>query len=431
MYVKASGRKGVIAMPKETLGLKCGAVSLVEPSREEWNAAVNQAAADWKSVLGSSVVEVEEVGSSAVQNPRVAVHSKPVVDVVVAVTSLDAVNEVIPELEAKGYAHHSKRDTEQQRIFLKKDPNGFCTHHIYVVQYHSEAWNSLRNFRDYLNVNTDKLRKYNALKQELAEKYPNDRHAYNRGKAKFVQNVASEANDYFVLGKTVTVTVTDPIGPGCPINYGYQKALMEETGQKQVVYILGVDEPVEEFTGTVIAVVKHDNAADKLVVAPKGVVLYEPEIAHILSFKEGSSNASYRCGHEKSCGAVLFLEEDGIRKYLLIKNRSFHAGFPKGHVEYGESELDTVRREILEETGLTVELIEGFRRAYDYKVKFFINKTAVYLLARFHDPNIIPQDGGVLDYWIVPLEQALDFLEFEQDRKILRDADAFLGGLQS
>ncbi len=429
MYAKKQAeKKEVIIMPKETLGLKCGAVSLVEPSREDWEAAVDQAAADWKSVLGTSVVEVEEVGSSGVQNPRVSVHSKPIVDVMVAVTSLDEVTDAIPELEAKGYAHHGKRDTEQQQFFLKKDQNGFCTHHIYVVRYGSEARNSLRNFRDYLTVNTDKLRKYDALKQELAEKYSNDRHGYNRGKAKFVQNIVSEANDYFVLGKTVTVTVTDPIGPGCPVNYGYQKELMEATGQKQVVYVLGVDQPVEEFTGVVIAVVKHDNAADKLVVAPEGVILYEPEIAQILSFKEGSSNASYRCSYEKSCGAVLFLEEEGIRKYLLIKNRSFHAGFPKGHVEYGESELDTVHREILEETGLTVQLVEGFRRAYDYKVKFFINKTAVYLLARFHDTNIIPQEGEVLDYWIVPLDEALGLLEFEQDRKILRDADAFLAG---
>ena len=97
-----------------------------------------------------------------------------------------------------------------------------------MVRYGSEARNSLRNFRDYLTVNTDKLRKYDALKQELAEKYSNDRHGYNRGKAKFVQNIVSEANDYFVLGKTVTVTVTDPIGPGCPVNYGYQKELMRQ-----------------------------------------------------------------------------------------------------------------------------------------------------------------------------------------------------------
>ena len=202
-------------MPKETLGLKCGAVSLVEPSREDWEAAVDQAAADWKSVLGTSVVEVEEVGSSGVQNPRVSVHSKPIVDVMVAVTSLDEVTDVIPELEAKGYAHHGKRDTEQQQFFLKKIKMVSVPITFMWLRYGSEARNSLRNFRDYLTVNTDKLRKYDALKQELAEKYSNDRHGYNRGKAKFVQNIVSEANDYFVLGKTVTVTVTDPIGPGC------------------------------------------------------------------------------------------------------------------------------------------------------------------------------------------------------------------------
>ena len=37
-----------------------------------------------------------------------------------------------------------------------------------------------------------------------------------------------------------------------------------------------------------------------------------------------------------------------------------------------------------------------------------------------------PQEGEVLDYWIVPLEEALEHLGFEQDRNILRDADAYL-----
>lgn len=415
-------------MEKGTFGLKGGTVVLVDPSsdRPAWKAAWELAGKDWEEVLGANLTAMEPIGSGAVENNQFQAKGKPIADMVAGVTKLGDVLACAGALEEKGYLHLQKHDTDQQLFFIRKDEDGFSTHHIYVVRAYGEAWNTLCRFRDYLAVNTDKLRKYDALKQELAEKYPNDLHAYNRGKAKFVQNVASEANDYFMLGQTVTVTVTNPVGPGYPVNYGYQKALFEKAGQKQMAYIMGVSEPVEEFTGVVVAVVKHENAANKLVVAPEGTVFYEPEIAHTLSFKEGSSNASYRCAWEKSCGAVLFLEEDGERKYLLIKNRSFHAGFPKGHIEYRETELDTVRREILEETGLTVDVVDGFRRAYEYKVKFFIQKTAVYLLAQFHDKNIIPQEGEVLDYWIVPLNEALALLEFDQDRKILQDADAYL-----
>ncbi len=415
-------------MQKETFGLKGGAVALVDPAawEKEWKAAWEKAAGDWKKVLGDNLSAMERIGSAAVENRQFQAKSKPIADVAVAVRDFRGVLDCAKELSKLGYLHLEKHDTDQQLFFIHKDLNGACTHHIYVVREHGDLFHTLCNFRDYLDVNTDKLRKYDSLKQELAEKYPNDLHAYNRGKAKFVQNVASEANDYFTLGQTITVTVTNPIGPGYPVNYGYHQALFEKAGQKQMVYVLGVSEPVGEFTGVVIAVVKHENTANKLVVAPKGTIYYEPEIAQTLSFKEGSSNASYRCAYEKSCGAVLFIEDEGERKYLLIKNRSFHAGFPKGHIEYRESELDTVRREILEETGLTVDIVDGFRRAYEYKVKFFIQKTAVYLLAQFHDKNIVPQEGEVLDYWIVPLQKALALLEFDQDRKILQDAEDYL-----
>ena len=76
-----------------------------------------------------------------------------------------------------------------------------------------------------------------------------------------------------------------------------------------------------------------------------------------------------------------------------------------------------------------MDVVEGFRREYDYKVRFFINKTAVYFLASFGDQTIVPQEGEVLDYWIVPLEEAREHLGFEQDRNILRDADDYLNRL--
>ena len=83
-----------------------------------------------------------------------------------------------------------------------------------------------------------------------------------------------------------------------------------------MVYVLGVDQPVEEFTGVVIAVVKHDNAADKLVVAPEGVIYMSRKLLKFSALKKAVPMSSDRCSYEKSCGAVLFLEEEGIRRYF-------------------------------------------------------------------------------------------------------------------
>ena len=64
-----------------------------------------------------------------------------------------------------------------------------------------------------------------------------------------------------VIGRIVTVTVDRPLG-SChpkhkdiyyPINYGYVEGVMAPDGEEQDAYILGLDEPVEEFIGKIIA----------------------------------------------------------------------------------------------------------------------------------------------------------------------------------
>lgn len=63
--------------------------------------------------------------------------------------------------------------------------------------------------------------------------------------------------------------------------------------------------------------------------------------------------------HEKSCGAVLFTTEKGIKKFLLVESNYF--GFPKGHVEENETEQETALREIKEETGVDATINPGFQ----------------------------------------------------------------------
>lgn len=75
-----------------------------------------------------------------------------------------------------------------------------------------------------------------------------------------------------MIGKIVTVTVDRAMGtyhpkhPDIyyPTNYGYIKGIMAPDGEEQDAYILGVDEPVEEFTGRVIAIIhRKDDVEDR------------------------------------------------------------------------------------------------------------------------------------------------------------------------
>ena len=98
-----------------------------------------------------------------------------------------------------------------------------------------------------------------------------------------------------MIGKTVTVTVDRPLG-SChpnhpdlyyPINYGYIEGIMAPDGEEQDAYILGMDVPVETFTGTVIAVIhRNDDVEDKWVVAPEGMTYSKEEIEATVHFQE-------------------------------------------------------------------------------------------------------------------------------------------------
>ena len=126
---------------------------------------------------------------------------------------------------------------------------------------------------------------------------------------------------------------------------------------------------------------------------------------------------------ERSCGAVVWRKRGGRRHYLIIQNRSGHNGFPKGHMEYGESEAQTAIREIKEETSLNVTLDTTFKAEYRYLVDGYIHKSALYFLASYTDGDFKPQKGEVYGIWLLPYEEALNQLDYEQDRRILRMAE--------
>lgn len=98
-----------------------------------------------------------------------------------------------------------------------------------------------------------------------------------------------------MLGKTVTVTIDRPMGSYhpkhrdmyYPVNYGFIKGIMAPDGEEQDAYVLGVDRPLEEFTGVVIAIIhRMDDVEDKWVVVPEGYMLMKEEIMEQVKFQE-------------------------------------------------------------------------------------------------------------------------------------------------
>ena len=98
-----------------------------------------------------------------------------------------------------------------------------------------------------------------------------------------------------MLGNIVKVIIDRPLG-SChpkhkdiiyPVNYGYIPGVIAPDGEEQDAYILGVNEPVTEFVGKVIAVIHRLNdIEDKWVVVPEGRFFTKEEIANSVAFQE-------------------------------------------------------------------------------------------------------------------------------------------------
>ena len=98
------------------------------------------------------------------------------------------------------------------------------------------------------------------------------------------------------LGKTVTIGIDRPLGyvhvKGdktlvYPINYGYVPDVLGGDGEELDVFLLGVDHPVESYTGRIIGIVyRADDVEDKLVMAPVGMDFTVAEIKEAIRFQE-------------------------------------------------------------------------------------------------------------------------------------------------
>ena len=133
---------------------------------------------------------------------------------------------------------------------------------------------------------------------------------------------------------------------------------------------------------------------------------------------------------EKSCGAVIFRDECGKRLYLLLHYAGGHWDFPKGHVEAGESEEQTARREIQEETGLaSLEFLPGFRETISYSFRHSTGEEAqkqvAFFLAKSSEKLVHLSDEHIGFAWL-PYSAAKKKATYENARMLLEKAEDHL-----
>ena len=130
---------------------------------------------------------------------------------------------------------------------------------------------------------------------------------------------------------------------------------------------------------------------------------------------------------EKSCGALVYRIKNGELELLLLKHRfGGHWSFPKGHVEEGETEVETALREVHEETGLTIQLEDGFRQSVEYYPRPNIRKQVVYFHGYADDDRTRRQEEEISEIRWVPLKSAHREVTFRNDKNLINHAKKFL-----
>ena len=417
------------------IGLKRGTVKLCEHEKE-WEIEAQNTISRLKKILGNVAKDIQHVGSTSI----LSIKAKPIIDIAVAVDDFNDILAFEKELKDDGFYYRPQVDLGEQLLFASgsfyEGTGDLQTHFIHVVRTNSMDWINYINFRNYLNSTPSVAKEYEDLKVSLALQAPIDsgREKYLKGKHDFIVYTLRKALVKSYLGKAVDIRIDRPIGSThpkhpdltYPINYGYIPNVLGGDGEELDVYLLGVDNPVKEYSARIIGIVhRHNDVEDKLVAAPEGMNFTSFEIEEAVQYYESEIEAFF----EKSCGTVLYTTINNEVHYLLIKSEDNYCGFPKGHIEKFETEIETALRETWEETSIKATITDGFRQETTYTMGNGKTKSVVYFLASYANQNPTHNKGFEHnDYLQLTFDEAYSMLTFENTKEILKAANDYLKG---
>lgn len=143
--------------------------------------------------LGNILIAIHHIGSTAIPGIR----AKPVIDMLAVATDVTLLDKTVTRMEALGYEALGEFGIAGRRYFRKGNHGGQRTHQLHAFQVGSPQIARHLAFRDFLRVHPDYAKEYEALKQRLAESYPNDLASYTDGKDSFIQDIDARAAFWF------------------------------------------------------------------------------------------------------------------------------------------------------------------------------------------------------------------------------------------
>lgn len=163
-------------------------ISMV-PHNLAWRHEFQREAERVSAAVGSNAATVHHMGSTAIPT----VYAKPVIDILLVVQDLAALDEKQPEMEVLGYEARGEYGIPGRRFFRRDNERGDRTHQIHAFEDGSPQIARHLAFRDYMIAHPETAQAYSDLKRELAAKHPEDIEAYMDGKDEFIQEINRRA----------------------------------------------------------------------------------------------------------------------------------------------------------------------------------------------------------------------------------------------
>ena len=111
---------------------------------------------------------------------------------------------------------------------------------------------------------------------------------------------------------------------------------------------------------------------------------------------------------------------DRVVHFVLVQAENGQCGFPKGHVESNETEVETALRETWEEVSVRAVIQDDFRKEIQYLLLDGSIKKAIYYLASFDCQTTEPHPSHeVARVLVLPYKEARGALTYDNAREIL------------
>lgn len=167
------------------IGLKRGTVNIIE-HQPDWEDLAKETITELKRIFKDKAVSIEHVGSTAIKNIR----AKPIIDIVVGVSSFTVLSDILSLLEENGYQKEINRFSNDYLYVIEND--NIRTHQIHITLYNGLQWHNYVDFTKFMNMHPLKAKEYEELKMKLVNTCNNVQKKYTDEKQEYMNTILEE-----------------------------------------------------------------------------------------------------------------------------------------------------------------------------------------------------------------------------------------------